>query len=131
MVLTTRPVHVTVREFIVGGVADFYYVNSKVQRLAGQFVIGIDSDRVGTNFFHRHDHAIIGLKLHTNFNGRTAKCRFGYLMHVIGIPNAVAFFGRNDQVELITRLPAFQPFFHTRNQVVLAVKVIEWFAALA
>ncbi len=121
MVVTTGSVYVFMHNFFLGCLPDFDNFHVEVQLLTGQRVVGIDRYLIGSNFRNRYNLALIGLKLHTHLHGLTAECAFGNVLNHLRVADAVAFFGRNLNLEFIAGRFTVQTVFHARDEVALTV----------
>lgn len=121
MVMTTGSVYVFVRNFFLSSIPNVNNFYVEVQFLTGQRVVGVDRNLIGPYFCNRYNLTLIGLELHTNLNGLAAECTFGNILNHLRVADAVAFFGRNFDLELIAGRFTVQTVFHPRNEIALAV----------
>lgn len=127
--MTAGAVRVTMGEFFRGGVSDFDDFHIEVEGLAREGMVGVDHHLVGADVDDREEarsHVGVGLELHAGFElGSTLEGGAGDGLDEVLVTGAVALFGGDGDVELISRVLSFKGLFESRDDVAGAVEVGE------
>ena len=81
MVMATRPVYVSVRNFFCRGGPYTHYLNIEVQLNTCQRMVGIYGDVLEANVGNSYYLALVGLELHPFLYGLCAESGAGHLLN--------------------------------------------------
>ena len=135
MLVAFRAVHVTVFFLFVAGFADFGDFHVEVQGFTGQRMVAVHGDFLA---FHGGDgedaRAGLGLGLELHARLQLAAGAFeggrGNLLDQAFMALAVAFFRGHLHFQLVAGFLAHQRFLQARNDVAVAMQVVQRFLAL-
>ncbi len=92
MMMPTGAMHVTMLNFICGGVAHFGHFHVEVKFDTRQRMVGIYRDGLEAGFSNRYYLALSCLKLHALFDLLISKCRAWYFLYQPVVLCSVSFF---------------------------------------
>lgn len=118
-------VHVAMTYFFRSGRADFHYFDLKIQVYAGQRMVGVDGDLFQPDIGHGNNHSVVGMKLHAFFNLLIAECGTRHLLDEPFIADTIPFLRGDLQFEFGAFFLSLQSFFHARDKISFAVKIVK------
>ena len=129
MVVTARPVHMTMREFFLAGRTHIGHFDVEVQGLPGQRMVTVDMHGLAIDLGHGHiDHALrtLTLELHAGLNVLHTLERFArQFLHQFRVMHAVAFGGCYIDFELIASDASCHHLLQTRHDLAGAMQIGE------
>lgn len=133
VMVSARPMDMAVVAFLIGRGTHFANLDVEVERHAGQRMIAVNGHLVADNL--GDDDCLLaeltlGMELHSFLKLLAALDLIGGNDgNILGIVNAVSFFGRNANLEGIAGLLALHRLFKARNDLPFALDIGQRFAA--